>query len=339
MKNVLLTGGAGYIGSHTAIELIESGYQVFIVDDLRNTDFSTYDRIKKITSKTPTHILLSNCADSFALSDYIKKNKIDAVIHFAAFKSVPGSFDQPADYFNNNIGTLSTVLMAMKKYGINQIVFSSSAAVYGDITTFPVMENMTLGKPLSPYGYTKQACERMLDYHANYDSFKAISLRYFNPIGAHPSGEIGETKNPQYKDANQGVVPALIRAATNNSEFTIFGGDYNTSDGTCERDYVHVCDVAKAHVRAIQKLDTLVENHSVFNIGIGNALSTWKLVKTFEGVTDKKIAYNFGSRRAGDLPKVWASIDKAKTILHWEPKYTIREALYHAWKWHNNNNK
>ncbi len=331
--NILVTGGAGFIGSHTVVELLEAGYNTIIVDDFRNSTPSVIDNIEKITGKRPISYNL-DCNNTTELSTVFKNEKIDGVIHFAADKAVGESVNNPLKYYKNNIGSLISVAEAMKENNCNALVFSSSCTVYGNPKIVPVSEDATIQLAHSPYGYTKQVCERLIqDVYTSDLNFKASILRYFNPIGAHPSGLIGEL--PIGTPNN--LVPYITQTAIGiREELTVYGNDYNTPDGSCIRDYIHVVDLAKAHVKALEKIIKSTHVLDIFNIGTGTGTSVFDIIKTFEKVTNNKLNYKVGNRREGDVERVYADNYKVTKELNWKPQFSIEDALRHAWKWEQN---
>ncbi|MEK6780146.1 MAG: UDP-glucose 4-epimerase GalE [Bacteroidota bacterium] len=333
MKNsthILVTGGAGYIGSHTVIELVEAGYRVTVIDNLERSDYKTIEGIEAITkSKIDFHKL--DCLDSSAMESLFSKNSFSAVIHFAAFKSVNESVAQPIAYYKNNVGSLITLLEVMKKHQVVDLVFSSSCTVYGQPDSIPVDESAPFKRAESPYGATKQICERILEDAAT-TGFRIISLRYFNPIGAHPSVLIGELPI----GIPNNLVPYITQTAAGLREkLIVFGNDYNTPDGTCLRDFIHVLDVASAHVKAIQYVGQRKDENvfEAFNLGTGIGVSVLELVKKFIKVTGVNVPYTIGSRRPGDIEKVYADPKKINKAFGWEAKYGLEESLLHSWKW------
>tara|TARA_B100000900_G_scaffold151990_1_gene129085 strand:+ start:30447 stop:31439 length:993 start_codon:yes stop_codon:yes gene_type:complete len=322
---IIVTGGAGYIGSHTVVELVKSGYDPIVLDNLSNTDIRNIDGINKITEKNIKFYNI-DCTDSNAVkSVFEKENDILGLIHFAAFKSVEESVRLPEKYFRNNIGSLEVILDQMQQYNINNIIFSSSCTVYGSPDKLPVTENFPFKKAESPYGETKQKCEDIL----NNSSIKSISLRYFNPIGSHSSSLIGDCSAD--KPAN--LVPIICEAAIGKRDkLVINGNDYNTVDGTCIRDYIHVVDLAKSHVLALKYL---LKNNckEVFNIGTGKGLSVLDIINNFEKANNIKLNYSFGKRRSGDIEKIYSDSSKAKEILKWSSKISIKETMIDAWNW------
>lgn len=329
-KKILLTGGAGYIGSHTAVELIQQGFEIVIVDDLSRSEAMIIEGIEKITGKK-VNFYKGDCNDSLFLDGVFKKESIDSVIHFAAYKSVNESVDEPLLYYQNNLGSMINLLNAMKKHQINKFIFSSSCTVYGQPDEIPVDENAPFKKAESPYGATKQMCERILEdaVYAD-DNLKVISLRYFNPVGAHSSSLIGEL--PIGTPTN--LVPYITQTAAGIRQMlTVFGDDYNTSDGSCVRDFIDVDDLAKAHVQALKAIEKISGRFEVFNLGTGKGETVLQIVKKFEEVTGVKLNYQIGARRAGDIEKIFANPAKAREILGWQTEKSIGDSLLNAWNW------
>jgi UDP-glucose 4-epimerase len=331
-RTILVTGGAGYIGSHTLIELLNNpAYDVISIDNHSNSTPDVYERIEKITGKKVRHSNLNLC-DKRATHDFFKlHSEIHGIIHFAAFKSVPDSVADPLGYYSNNIGSLLNLLDAAGKHGIQNIIFSSSCSVYGNIKKLPVTEETPFEKAESPYAYTKVAGERILeDYIYSSQGSKAISLRYFNPVGAHTSGLIGES--PINKPTN--LVPLITRTASGKMKFfTVFGTDYATRDGSCIRDYVHVSDIANAHVLALQHLETTKKPYEVYNLGTGNGVSVLEAIESFERISGLKPAHILGPRRTGDVEAIYSDCSKVAAALHWKAKFTLDEMMLSAWKW------
>ncbi len=330
---VLVTGGTGYIGSHTAVELINEGYEVVIIDNLSNSTKDSLDGIQKITGVRPKFEEFDLC-DAARVNQFFSQYKdVKAIIHFAASKAVGESVEKPLLYYKNNLWSLINLLNAMSEFDVPNIVFSSSCTVYGQPEKLPVTEDAPIQKAMSPYGNTKQICEEIIsDTIAANNALKAISLRYFNPIGAHPTAEIGEL--PVGVPAN--LVPFITQTAIGlRDQLKVFGDDYNTPDGTCIRDYIHVVDLAKAHVVAISRLleDKNKSNYEVFNIGTGNGNTVLDIIKTFEKVSGVKLNYKIVSRRPGDIEKVWADTNYANNELGWKAVSTLDETLLSAWKW------
>lgn len=331
-EQVLVSGGAGYIGSHTAVSLIEAGYDVVVIDNLSNSDIGAVEGIRKITG---TDVPFENvdCCDREALRRVFKKYPFRSAIHFAAFKAVGESVDDPLKYYSNNLSSFINLLTLMKEEGRPNILFSSSATVYGEPTELPVTEQSPRQPATSPYGNTKQMAEDILrDTVGAYKGLKGIALRYFNPIGAHPSALIGEL--PRGVPAN--LVPFITQTAAGIREcLSIFGDDYSTPDGTCIRDYIDIVDLAKAHVAAIGRLvgDKNKKNYEIFNIGTGRGVSVLELVKSFERVNGIKLNYRIVARRKGDVESVWADTTLANKELGWKAERTLDETLASAWKW------
>ncbi len=331
-KTVLVTGGAGYIGSHTAVELVEAGYDVVIADDLSNSEFGAVEGVRRITGvEVPFEQI--DCNDVAAMKELFARRAIDAVIHFAAFKAVGESVGEPLKYYHNNVGSFVALLEAMRAAGVENVVFSSSATVYGQPETLPATELTPRQPATSPYGATKQICEDILrDSVAAYKGLHGIALRYFNPIGAHPSALIGEL--PRGVPAN--LVPYITQTAAGiRGELSIFGDDYPTPDGTALRDYIDVVDLARAHVVAVGRMiaGAQKESYEVFNIGTGRPVSVMELVKGFERANGVKVPYRIVGRRPGDVEAVWADTTLATTELGWHSDRPLEETLRSAWAW------
>ncbi len=332
MQTVLVTGGTGYIGSHTSVELIESGYQVIIVDNLSNSQIEVLDGIEGITGARPDFEKFDLCERDKVFSLF-KKYPIDAIIHFAALKAVGESVEKPLEYYYNNTVSLINLLQAMKKYSTSSFVFSSSCTVYGQPDQLPVTENAPVKKAMSPYGNTKQIAEEIIrdTIHAT-PQIKAVALRYFNPIGAHKSAKIGELP----LGIPQNLVPFVTQTVAGiRNKLSVFGNDYNTPDGTAIRDYIYVCDLAKAHVVAVKRMlnNDNKQNFEVFNLGTGNGISVMEIIKTFENATGEKINYKIVGRREGDIEKVWADTSFANNELGWKSDTPLDETLKSAWEW------
>lgn len=334
-ETILVTGGTGFIGSHTTVELIQNGYNVVIVDNLSNSNASVVDGIEKITGVRPEFEKV-DCCDYAAMENVFEKHKgISGIIHFAASKAVGESVQKPLLYYRNNINSLINLLELMPKHGVKGIIFSSSCTVYGQPSAenLPVTEEAPMQKALSPYGNTKQVNEEIIqDYIHSVAPIKSIILRYFNPIGSHPSALIGELPN----GVPMNLIPFVTQTAIGiRKELKIFGNDYNTPDGTCIRDYIDIMDLAKAHVKAMERI--LNENGTdpveVFNIGTGKGLSTLQIVEGFEKATGVKLNWHYAPRREGDIEKVWANPHKANTVLGWKASVDIEDTLRSAWKW------
>ncbi len=332
-KKILVTGGAGYIGAHTVVELYAHGYSPVIVDNFSKSDRTLLEGIEKII-KRPLVFYEGDCADEKFLAElFDKEGNIDGVMHFAAYKSVGESVEHPVMYYRNNLDSLLTLLEVMKVKRVNNLIFSSSCTVYGEPDVIPVDEQAPFKKAESPYGATKQMCEQILEdaVKAN-KSLNVISLRYFNPIGAHPSSLIGEL--PIDKPNN--LVPYITQTAAGIREkLVIFGDDYDTPDGTCIRDFIHIVDLAEAHVKAIDKLLNLKSNtgYLYYNVGTGKGVSVLQLVKDFIEVSGIKLKYEIGSRRAGDVVKTYADATKAREELGWSARFSAKDALRDAWDW------
>lgn len=331
-KTVLVTGGLGYIGSHTVVSLIESGFEVLIIDDLSNSEASVLSRIKEICGVEPVFECFDLC-DKVRLNNFFDKHKVDAIIHFAAFKAVGESVREPLRYYRNNLVTLINLLEVMKTYDISNFVFSSSCTVYGEPDSLPVNEEAPIKKAGSPYGNTKQIAEDIIvDTSKANDKLKAIALRYFNPIGAHESALIGEMPI----GVPNSLVPYITQTAIGVREvLTVHGDDYDTPDGSCIRDYIHVVDLAQAHVKALGRM---LEGKSeapveYFNIGTGQGYSVKELIEEFEKVNGLKLSYRFGPRREGDIVAVYADPTKAKDELGWVAERGLKEMLSSAWEW------
>ena len=330
---ILVTGGPGYIGSHTAVELLNEGYEVIIVDNLCNSKQWIADRIEKITNKKVSLHIFDLCNEAELNAMLSKTKNIKAVIHFAALKAVGESVEKPLEYYSNNIGSLINVLKQMKEFNINNIVFSSSCTVHGQPEKLPVTELSPILKANSPYGNTKQICEEIItDTEKTFPELKSIILRYFNPIGAHPSALIGEL--PQGVPNN--LLPYITQtAAGKRKELSVYGNDYNTIDGTCIRDYIDVVDLAKAHVIALNRLlnNRTQTNIETFSLGTGKGVSVLEIINSFEKANNIKIPYKIVERRAGDVEQIWADITKANQILGWEAQIDLIDTLRNAWNW------
>ena len=335
MSRILVTGGTGYIGSHTTVELMQQGYDVVIVDNLSNSNADVLDGIETIVGTRPPFEQV-DCNDALAMADvFARYPDIVGVIHFAASKAVGESVEQPLMYYRNNLMSLVTLLEQMKAHNVHNIVFSSSCTVYGQPTPehLPVDETAPIQVALSPYGNTKQINEEIIQDEAHADkSLRATILRYFNPIGAHPSAMIGELPS----GVPQNLLPFVTQTAIGlRKELKVFGNDYNTPDGSCIRDYIYVVDLAKAHVKAVERMlsGNATDQVEVFNLGTGRGLSVLEILKTFMQVTGADVPYQIVGRREGDIEQVWAKPDKANNVLGWSADTPIEQVLLSAWKW------
>ncbi|MDD5923383.1 MAG: UDP-glucose 4-epimerase GalE [Clostridia bacterium] len=332
MGKILCTGGAGYIGSHTYVELCEAGYDVVIADNYSNSKPEVLNRLKELTGKTPAFYNI-DVADKDALDKLFNENEIDAVIHFAGYKAVGESCAKPIMYYRNNLDTTLTLLEVMEKHNVNKIVFSSSATVYGVPEKVPLVEDMKTGCT-NPYGFTKLMIEQILTDAATANkNLSVVLLRYFNPIGAHKSGRIGEDPN----GIPNNLLPYITQVAAGKlKELGVFGNDYPTPDGTGVRDYIHVVDLAKGHVKAIQYAE---KNNGVeiFNLGTGKGYSVLDIVKAFESANNLKIPYQIKARRPGDVAECYADASKAREMLGWEAKYDLNDMCADSWNWQSHN--
>ncbi|HBX53472.1 MAG: UDP-glucose 4-epimerase GalE [Bacteroidetes bacterium RIFOXYA12_FULL_35_11] len=331
---ILVTGGTGYIGSHTVVELLNEGFDVAIIDNLSNSNIRVLEGITAITGKKPLFEQFDLC-DASLLNNFFKNNRVDAVIHFAAYKAVGESVASPLTYYHNNLVSLMNLLYAMSSYNVPALVFSSSCTVYGEPDSLPVTELAPIKTATSPYGNTKQICEEIIhDSIKAHPKLKSIALRYFNPIGAHESALIGELPI----GVPNNLVPFITQTAFGLRDcLKVFGNDYDTPDGTCIRDYINVTDLAKAHIAALKRMQKS-ENESgfeVFNLGTGMGSSVLEVINSFEKTTSVRLNYIFADRRSGDVVKVYASTDKANKILGWKAEKSLDETLLSAWKWEN----
>jgi UDP-glucose 4-epimerase len=325
---ILITGGTGYIGSHTAVQLLNAGYNVIILDSLINSSEIVIQRIEEITGKQPVFIR-GDVRDSSLLESLFTKYTISAVIHFAGLKAVGESNLKPLMYYDANVNGSIQLIHAMAKSGVKKLVFSSSATVYGEEAPIPYIETTRRGTPSSPYGASKAIVEQILTDLAESDSdWSIVLLRYFNPIGAHPSGKIGEDP----KGIPNNLMPFISQVAIGKREkLTIFGNDYTTKDGTCERDYLHILDLANGHLYSLEKLNK--HGLSIFNLGTGKPASVLEMVKAFEIVNRIEIPYEISARREGDLPAFWADCNKARIELNWSATHTIDDMMRDTWNW------
>jgi len=335
-KRIVVTGGTGYIGSHTAVELLGEGFEPILVDNLYNSEAVVADRIGRITGIKPPLEVFDLC-DNDKLNTFFRKyDGISAIIHFAAYKAVGESVHKPLEYYRNNLVTLMNLLGSMKQFDIPHFVFSSSCTVYGQPERLPVTEDAPVQQAISPYGNTKQIGEEIIrDVVSAYDKITSISLRYFNPIGAHPSGIIGELPS----GVPENLVPFITQTAIGlRDELKVFGNDYDTPDGSCIRDYLHVVDLAKAHVAAVKRLIDRKnkKNYEVFNLGTGKGVSVLEAIKSFERVSGVKLKYRITGRRAGDIEKIWADPSLANRELGWKTISSLDDAMKTAWEWEKN---
>jgi UDP-glucose 4-epimerase len=332
MKTILVTGGCGYIGGHTIVDLIENGFDVISVDNLSRGSLKMLEGIEKIVGKPIKNykVDLCNLEDTEAI--FLENPEIVGIIHFAAYKSVPESVNEPLLYFNNNFNSLINILQCAKDFNVDNFVFSSSCSVYGNTTALPVIEETPMPEPESPYARTKQVGEAICrDFAKINKDFNIILLRYFNPVGAHPSAKIGE-----FQELSESVVPVITQTAVGRrQEMAVYGNDYPTRDGSCIRDYIHVSDIANAHTKALQFImeDRNKNNCEIFNLGTGNGVSVLELIDAFEKVTGVKLNYTIKDRRPGDVVEVYANNNKAKNLLGWETKFGLEAMMDTAWQW------
>lgn len=333
--NILLAGGAGYIGSHTAVSLLDAGHDVIIADNFANSSPVAVERVREVSGK-PVTCYRADVCDKAAMERIFQENNIDCIVHFAALKGVGESVDIPVAYYRNNIDTTLTLLECMAKFGVRNMVFSSSATVYGDENPIPYAETMRRGSSSHPYGWTKIFMEQIFEDAAKADpNLSVVLLRYFNPIGAHPSGRMGE--DPRGVPNN--LMPYISQVAVGRREkLTIFGGDYPTPDGTCRRDYLHVMDLAEGHLEAVEYA-AAHKGAEAFNLGTGTPYSVLEIIRAFETATGVSIPYAIGDRRAGDLPEFWADASKAERVLCWTAKRDLTEMCRDTWNWQSHNPK
>lgn len=332
MKTILVTGGCGYIGTHTIVDLIENGYHVISADNNSRSIGSVMSGIKKITGVDVKNYKVDLCHFEDTCAIFQENTDISGIIHFAAYKAVGESVEEPLMYFDNNLNSLINILRCAKDFGVPHFVFSSSCTVYGNPESIPVTEATAFGEAQSPYGSTKQIGEQIVQQTVkSHAEIKAILLRYFNPVGAHPSCEIGEL--PIGKPQN--LVPAITQTAIGKlPEMKVWGTDYNTRDGSCLRDYIHVCDIAHAHTLALKRMESETDEAcEIFNLGTGTGYTVLEMIKTFESVSGCKLNYSLAERRSGDVEAIFANNDRAVNVLSWKIKYDINDMMRTAWAW------
>ena len=330
-KNVLVTGGLGFIGSHTVVELANKGYNPIIIDNLSNSRLEVLDGIKDILGY-PIRFENVDLRQENSVLDFFRKNSIDSIIHFAALKYVNQSIREPIEYYENNINGLLLLLKASKRYNINKFVFSSSCTVYGKPDKLPIDESCDIKPANSPYGHTKQIAEEILKSISKYEDLNTICLRYFNPIGAHKSSKIGELP----LSTPENLVPYITQTAMGIRDcLSVYGDDYSTNDGSCIRDYIHVVDLANSHIKALERLDEKRNKNKfeVFNVGTGKGVSVFELIKAFEKVTGERLPFRVVGRREGDVEQIYADCKLSNSELSWKAKFTIENALTDAWNW------
>ena len=332
MSKILVTGGCGYIGGHTIVDLIQNGFDVISVDDLSRGSMKMLHGIEKIVGRPIKNYKVDLCDLDDTEAIFLENPDLEGVIHFAAFKSVPESVKHPLMYFKNNLNSLINILQCAEDFDVDNFVFSSSCSVYGNATQLPVSEEAPMAEAESPYARTKQMGEAICrDFTNLHKDFNTILLRYFNPVGAHPSALIGE-----FQDLSESVVPVITKTAIGDrKEMTVFGNDYDTRDGSCVRDYIHVSDIAHAHTKALQYIieDRNKSNCEIFNLGTGNGVTVLELINAFEKVSGEKLNYKIGPRRAGDVISVYANNDKARKLLGWDAQYGLNDMMDTAWRW------
>jgi UDP-glucose 4-epimerase len=331
--NILVTGGAGFIGSHTVVALAVAGFEPILIDDLSNSELRVVEGIERILGRK-VHHYVHDCNDKGFLTDLVQKHSITGIIHFAAFKAVGESMEQPLRYYRNNLNSVITILEVMLEQKVPYLIFSSSCTVYGNPDQLPVTEATPLQPAASVYGNTKSVGEEIIrDTVSAGNPLKAIALRYFNPIGAHPSAHIGELP----RGVPNNLVPFVTQTAAGiRPELTVFGTDYDTPDGSCIRDYIHVMDLAEAHVAALRYLIDKIQmpmHYDTYNVGTGQGNSVLEIIKTFEEVSGQPLRYNIGKRRMGDIPAIYGDVSKAAQRFGWRTKRSLRDALTDAWRW------
>jgi UDP-glucose 4-epimerase len=331
-RKILVTGGCGYIGSHTIIDLYNNGFDVVTIDNNIRSKVTALNLIEKIAGKKPIHYLIDLC-DKNAVRKVFETEKIDGIIHFAALKSVPESVEKPLLYYSNNINSLVNLLELANEFNVADFVFSSSCSVYGNVKELPVTENTPMGEAESPYAHTKQIGEDIIKNFSAKSNVRFVVLRYFNPVGAHESGLIGEDTT----DVITAVIPRITGTAAGKfSEFNVLGNDYPTRDGTCIRDYIHVMDIAEAHTKALQYLEKSgneIQQPLVLNLGTGSGVTVLEAIQSFEKISGVKLNWKFAPRRAGDVVAIYANNEKAKSILNWSIKRSLDTMLQTAWTW------
>jgi UDP-glucose 4-epimerase len=329
MKKILVTGGLGYIGSHTVVELQSAGFDVVVIDNLDNATEEVKDRIVSISGRS-IDLVIGDVNDETTMDQLFQQHDFYGVIHFAAHKAVGESVNHPIKYYQNNVSGLITLLGVMDKYGVQNLIFSSSCTVYGIAEDLPVTEDTPIKSAESPYGTTKIIGEEIIQDYAKHKNIKTILLRYFNPVGAHPSAQIGELPN----GVPSNLVPYITQTAAGiREQLVIHGNDYNTSDGTCVRDYIHVVDLAKAHVKAMTFADKMSSSVDVFNVGTGNGSTVLEVVQAFEERCEVSLNYRIGPRRDGDVEQIFADTQKINMVLQWQAEYDLHDMMYHAWMW------
>ncbi|RDV24367.1 UDP-glucose 4-epimerase GalE [Alteromonas aestuariivivens] len=333
MKTILVTGGAGYIGSHTSLQLLEQGYEVVVLDNLANSSAESLRRVESLTGKSVSFVQ-GDIRDNAVLNDIFSEHKIDAVIHFAGLKAVGESVQKPLEYYENNVYGTLTLCKAMAKHNVKNLVFSSSATVYGDPVTLPLQEDMQTGQPTNPYGMSKLMVELVLkDLYVSDDAWNIVLLRYFNPVGAHPSGQIGEDPN----GIPNNLMPYISQVATGKLEqLSVFGDDYDTKDGTGVRDYIHVEDLANGHLKALDRL-SLNAGLDLYNLGTGQGYSVLEMIAAFEKAAGKSIAYRIAPRRSGDVASCYADPTKAAKELNWHAEKSLDDMCRDVWNWQSQN--